>query len=84
MSGLPTAAVVREDHGAAGRKFDAMWFSRFPGVGARGPGGGPRVHCPVGSISTSAEDLPWYLRRSPPPRVSSDRPRVEVGTRVAG
>lgn len=28
--------VYRGHYGAAGRKFDAMWFSRFPGVGAEG------------------------------------------------
>lgn len=43
-----------------------------------GLGAGARIHYPVGSISIYRLRICHGLWRSPPPRMSSDRPQVEI------
>lgn len=58
-------------------------FPDFPVLAPRRLGAGTRIHYPVGSISVSAEDLPWYLWRVPTPtRVFRQTPKVEVDSGI--
>lgn len=75
---VPHRDRKRGKDGAAGRKLDALWFSRLPGVGA-----GALLGATVSITRRIYQDIhsrAICLWRSPPPRVSSDRPQVEVDT----